>query len=273
MKKKGKSNAQQRTDHKRLGQSERTYKKADDTLYIYGKHVVDRALEYYSSAIKTVWIESDFSDQKLLAKVRRLGCKVEVLNERRLPGTVSREVNHQGIVAAIPTAAIVQPYARFMQLTTISAESCFLVLSEIQDPQNVGAMIRSAAAFGVQAVLLPKHKQAPLTGTVAKVSVGMIFTVPIVAVGNLNTTLADLKERGVTVLGLAAETGSFSLYEQDLTGASAFVVGNEATGLREQTKEVCDVLLHIPMHPRCESLNASAAVVASLTVRAQQRAK
>ena len=247
--------------------------KAADTLYIYGKHVVDLALERYSSVLKRVWVTLEFSDQKLLAKLRRAGAVVDVLNERKLPGNLSREVNHQGVVAAVPTSAVVQPYTRFMQTASITPESCFLILSEIQDPQNVGAMIRSAAAFGVQAVLLPKHKQAPLTGTVAKVSAGMVFTVPIVEIGNLNTTIGDLQERGVLVCGLVAAEESVSLYTQDLTKPLAFVVGNEATGLRQQTRQVCDTLLHIPMHPRCESLNASAAVVASLAARAQQYTK
>ena len=248
-------------------------KTKSDLLYIYGKHVVDLALERYSSVLKHVWVTPEFSDQKLLAKIRRAGVVVDVLNERKLPCNLSREVNHQGVVAALPTSAVVQPYTRFMQSASITPESCFLILSEIQDPQNVGAMIRSAAAFGVQAVLLPKHKQAPLTGAVAKVSAGMIFTVPIIEIGNLNTTLGDLQQRGVSVYGLTAQTDGLSLYEQNLTGATAFVVGNEAAGLRQQTMQQCDELLYIPMHPRCESLNASAAVVVSLTARAQQQVK
>lgn len=269
-KKVGFSKEKQRKHHEHTGGGRA---KAADTLHIYGKHVVDLALEQYPSAVKKVWVTPEFGDQKLLAKMRRAGVVVDVLNERKLPGGLSREVNHQGVVATLPTSAVVQPYARFIQSTNVTPESCFLILSEIQDPQNVGAMIRSAAAFGVQAVLLPKHKQAPLTGAVAKVSAGMLFTVPIVEIGNLNTTIGDLQERGVGVYGLATQAGSVSLYEQNLTGPTAFVVGNEASGLRQQTKEACDVLLHIPMHPQCESLNASAAVVASFAARAQQQAK
>lgn len=255
--------------NKKHAQQHHSKAHTDDGLHIYGKHVVDRALEQYPSAILRVWLDPKFSDDRLVAKVRRVGCTVSALEERRLPGEVSCDSNHQGIIAMLDQKSMVQPYATYVRSVSIAKESCFLVLSEIQDPQNVGAMIRSAAAFGVQAVLLPKHRQAPLNGTVAKVSAGMMFAVPLVSVGNLNTTLADLQQRGVKTYGLAGGEGD-NIYETDVTGACAFVVGNEATGLRQQTRKMCDSLLQIPIHPRCESLNASAAVTASLAIRGQQ---
>ena len=249
------------------------HSKPDTDCYVYGKHVVDLALERRPGAIRLMYVSERLRDERLLAKVRRAGLPVKPLDERRLPGRLPADCNHQGLVAVVDTKMLLQSYQAYWQEARVEPRSIFLILSEVQDPQNVGAMIRTAAAFGVQAVLLPKHKQAPLTGTVAKVSAGMVFTVPIVEIGNLNTTLSDLQKRGVLVCGLAAAGESMSLYTQDLTKPLAFVVGNEATGLRQQTRQVCDTLLHIPMHPRCESLNASAAVVASLAARAQQYTK
>ena len=133
-----------------------------------------------------------------------------------------------------------------------------LVLGEVQDPHNVGAVIRSAAAFGFAGVLIPPHNQAPVNGTVVKVSAGMAFRIPLVTIPNVNTVLRDLKEDGFWVYGLEGE-GTTKTTTEKYTRPTVFVLGNEGSGLREKTKELCDELLSIPIHPRCESLNAAAA--------------
>lgn len=236
-----------------------------DPDYIFGTHAVDLALERRPDIVRECFISDTFKNERVLAKVRRLEVPMTPLTPHRLPGQLPRDTNHQGIVVRIDPAALVTPYARFSASAEYTDHTLLLVLAEVQDPQNVGAMIRTAAAFGVQAVLLPTHNQAPINGTVVKVSAGMAFTVPLVAIKNVNTTLQDLTARGVTSYGLAGD-GDTSVHAAPFAGPTALVVGNEATGLRAKTREHCATLLHIPIHPRCESLNASAAVTASLAV-------
>jgi 23S rRNA (guanosine2251-2'-O)-methyltransferase len=127
----------------------------------------------------------------------------------------------------------------------------------VQDPHNVGAVIRSAAGFGLTSVLIPKHRQAGVTGTVVKVSAGMAFKIPLVEVANVNRAIEDLKEIGFFVYGLDGG-GDSALTTEKFTKASVFVLGNEGEGMRQKTREHCDIILSIPTHARCESLNASA---------------
>ncbi|MFZ2501025.1 MAG: RNA methyltransferase, partial [Minisyncoccia bacterium] len=136
------------------------------------------------------------------------------------------------------------------------------ILAEVQDPHNVGAIIRSAAAFGLAGVLIPEHHQAGISGTVVKTSAGMAFRIPLVSIGNVNNAIKVLKEKGFWVYGLAMD-GTAALGAEAFDTPSAFIVGNEGVGIREKTLEHCDVTLNVPMHPRTESLNAavSAAVV------------
>lgn len=232
-------------------------------INVYGKNVVDQALEKVPTCIKCVYLTERFSDSKLLAKIRRLGCPVLVLVENKMPEGVRQSDNHQGVVAQLDPECFISTKEDF--LFTISDSPLVLVLSEIQDPQNVGAMIRSAVAFGVDAVVLPEHRQVPVTGIVAKVSAGMVFSIPIIMTKNVNTTLQTLKKHKFTVYGLAGD-GDTSLYKTQIDGPTVLVVGNEGTGLREKTRSICDELIRIPIAPQCESLNAASAVTATLAV-------
>lgn len=233
-------------------------------IYIYGKHAVSEALTERPELIAELYIEHSFSDEKIFAAVTKSTVVPRVLNPKRLPGGLRGEAVHQGIIAGIAIQKLMVPYKDFMATVEPSPDTCILILGEVQDPHNVGAVIRNAAAFGIAAVLIPPHNQAPVTGTVVKVSAGMAFRIPLVEISNVNTTLRDLKERGFWIYGLAGE-GSTSVTTELFSQPTAFVLGNEGAGLREKTREVCDTLLNIPMHPRCESLNAaaSAAVVLS----------
>lgn len=237
----------------------------EQRTHIYGKHVVNMAIERTPQVIRQIFLSEQFSDAKLAAKIQRQQIPTRILPPKRTPGGLPASVNHQGIIAEIDTKALLQPLPEYLKQATLQPDSLFLLLAEVQDPHNVGAMLRSAAGFGVQAVLLPVHNQAPITGAVAKVSAGMAFAMPLIQIGNVNQTLRELQERGVRAYGLAGE-GSVSIYDVAWQQPTVLVVGNEATGLREKTRAGCDKLVHIPMHPRCESLNAAAAVTASLAV-------
>lgn len=225
--------------------------------YIYGHHAVEEALRKRADVVSRVYAEEKYlNDAKFAAMANRAGA-VELLGAK-LPKDVSKDAAHQGLIAAIDTDKLLVPWKTFRETLVATPETAVVVLGELHDPHNVGAIIRSAAAFGASAVLMPEHRQAPLTGTVIKVSAGMAFSLPLVEVGNVNAALRDLKDKGFWVYGLAGD-GDTALPDERFERPSAFVVGNEGTGMREKTREHCDTILTIPMHPRAESLNASVA--------------
>lgn len=228
-----------------------------EIVYIFGKHAVAEALQYRPGVVRELYIEHGFNDEGIFAHLSHAPVPPKVLNPKRLPGGLRGDAVHQGIIAGIAISELMVPYADFISGHAPTPDSCVLILGEVQDPHNVGAVIRSAAAFGVSAVMIPPHNQSPVTGTVVKVSAGMAFRIPLVEISNVNSTIRDLQNRGFWVYGLAGE-GSVSVTTEEFTKPTAFVVGNEGMGLREKTREVCDILVNIPMHARCESLNAAA---------------
>ncbi len=230
-----------------------------ELVYIFGKHAVAEALRAKPAVVKDIALEASFSDRSLLGLIERAKKPTKILNPKKLPGGLRPDATHQGVVAAIDVSALMVPYKAFIEATAISPSTGFLVLGEVQDPHNVGAVIRSAAAFGIAGVMIPPHNQAPVTGTVIKVSAGMAFRIPLVEIRNVNATLADLKKRGCWVYGLAGEAEAVPLPTESFDRPAVFVLGNEGEGLRAKTREHCDTLLSIPMHPQCESLNAAAA--------------
>lgn len=240
-------------------------------LYIYGWHAVEAALSKRPDVVKSVYLRDDVKND-FLSVSPAPGIPIEVFSSKKLPVPVDEEVVHQGVLAKIDKEALLFHYDVFMETLVITPDSGFVVLGEIQDPHNVGAVIRSAAAFGMQAVLVPKHRQAGITAAVVKVSVGTAFAVPLVEVGNVNRTLEDLKRAGCFVYGLASE-GEVPLPQEKFTKPSVFVLGNEAEGLREKTREHCDTLLTIPMHPQAESLNASVSAAVALYAWSTQHPK
>ncbi|MEK7114355.1 MAG: 23S rRNA (guanosine(2251)-2'-O)-methyltransferase RlmB, partial [Patescibacteria group bacterium] len=165
---------------------------------------------------------------------------------------------HQGVIFTMDPASLLISFDDFLATLPASgsAKIALAVLAEVQDPHNVGAIIRSAAAFGLAAVLIPQHNQAPITGAVVKTSAGMAFRIPLVTIGNVNNTLKILKEKGFWIYGLAMD-GKTTLGAEVFDAPTAFVIGNEGAGIREKTLGACDVMLSIPMHERTESLNAS----------------
>ena len=240
--------------------------------YIYGKHAVYEVLHERPDVVSEVHAAADFSDARIIELVKARGIRLKLLNEKNPPRGVSSNASHQGIVAGIIPEKLTVEYKDFKQTLVANEASALLVLGEVQDPHNVGAVIRSAAAFGLKGVLIPPHNQAPVTGTVVKVSAGMAFRIPLVTISNVNSTLRDLQELGFWVYGLDGN-GTVSTATEKFTKPTVFVLGNEGSGLREKTKEACDDLISIPMHPRCESLNAAAAtaiVLASWSTQHQE---
>jgi len=227
-----------------------------EMTYIYGRHAVLEALKRRSDLVTQVIIQKEHLTQSEVIIALKNVKEVTELNEKKLPGGIGKEAVHQGFIAAIEANKLLIPFKTFKDNLVVNEDSSLLILGEVQDPHNVGAIIRSAAAFGFSAVLIPEHRQAPITGTVIKVSAGMAFSIPLVTIKNVNAALRDLKDKGFWVYGLDMN-GDTALPEEEFKKPTVIVVGNEGEGIRQKTAELCDTILTIPMHPRAESLNAS----------------
>ena len=191
--------------------------------------------------------------------------KIEKLNQ------LAEGLRHQGV------AAMVAP-VRFYDLDEVLAaaqakgEDPFLVLlDELQDPQNVGAIIRTADAAGVHGVLMPKRRSCPLNAVVAKVSAGAVEYVPVVSIGNIAQTIEELKKKGLWVIG-ADMDGEVDYFSGNLKGPIVLVIGAEGKGLGRLVREKCDLLVKIPMRGGVSSLNAAAAGAILLFEIVRQRA-
>lgn len=227
-----------------------------EMTYIYGRHAVLEALKRRSDLVTRVIIQKEhLTDPKVAIALKNVK-EITELNEKKLPGGIGKDAVHQGFIAAIEADKLLIPFKTYKSKLETTPDTAVLVLGEVQDPHNVGAIIRSAAAFGFTAVLIPEHRQAPVTGTVIKVSAGMAFSIPLVVVKNVNAALRELKDKGFWVYGLDMD-GSVALPEEEFKKPTVLVVGNEGDGIRLKTAELCDTILTIPMHPRAESLNAS----------------
>ena len=233
-------------------------------IYIYGRHALTEALRNTPRVIRKVFLAPDLRDNELRILLEKNNIPTATLARGKGKELVGRDTAHQGVIATMDPSALLMSLDDFLATlpSSGSAKTAVAVLAEVQDPHNVGAIIRSAAAFGLSAVLIPEHNQAGITGAVVKTSAGMVFRIPLVSIGNVNNTLKVLKEKGFWIYGLAMD-GKTSLGTDVFDAPVAFVVGNEGAGIREKTLTSCDVTIKIPMHAWTESLNAavSASVV------------
>lgn len=234
---------------------------APSKVFIYGKHALMEALTSAPQIVRKAYLSPEVREGELRSELAKHKIPTERLEGHRGRDYVGNE-SHQGVIATINPSALLIPFDHFLNSLDLKKNPAIAVLGEVQDPHNVGAIIRSAAAFGLAGVLIPEHNQAPVTGTVVKSSAGMAFKIPLVAIGNVNHALGVLKKKGFWIYGLSMD-GATAVSSDAFERPSAFVVGNEGSGIREKTLEACDIKLRIPMHPRTESLNAavSAALV------------
>jgi 23S rRNA (guanosine2251-2'-O)-methyltransferase len=224
---------------------------------VYGINPVKEALRGSRRAFE-LFVAAGSSDtrlEKLLQLAREKGVPVRQREKSdlvRLAGTD----HHQGVALRMEPF----PYAELDDLLALWRQSggtgLFLVLDGIQDPHNLGALIRTAACAGAHGVIVPKDRAARVTPAVEKASAGAVETVPVAQVTNIARTLEELKEAGFWIYG--ADSGAAtSVYEQDLTGHVALVIGSEGEGIRPLVKKNCDVLVRIPLSGGVSSLNAS----------------
>jgi 23S rRNA (guanosine2251-2'-O)-methyltransferase len=225
-----------------------------EKVYVYGKNALVEALENTPHIVKRVHLSPEINDARLIHALKSRGIPVQMMDATEARRTVG-EASHQGVIAVIDAAALVVPFGDFLASLKVGKATALAVMGEVQDPHNVGAIIRSAAAFGLSGVLIPEHNQAQVTGTVVKTSAGMAFRIPLVSIGNVNDTLKTLKEAGFWIYGLSMDGNPLPAEKFD--APAVFVLGSEGAGIREKTLEACDIKLSIPMHPRCESLNVA----------------
>ncbi len=225
-------------------------------IYIYGRHALVEALQNAPQVVRRVFLAREVRDTELRALLKARGIEPSELSSGRGKDLVGKNATHQGIIAAIDPSVLLVSLDDFLKNLDTAKNPAVAVLGEIQDPHNVGAIIRSAAAFGLSAVLIPQHHQSPITGVVVKTSAGMAFRIPLVTIGNVNHALKVLKKKGFWIYGLAMD-GTSTLGTEVFDAPTAFVIGNEGAGIREKTLGACDVTLKVPMHPRTESLNAA----------------
>ena len=236
--------------------------KKEGKIYMYGRHALMEAVLHAPAVVRKVYLSPDNRDKELRDLLTKNQIPTAELKQGQGSEMVGRDAAHQGVVALINPAPLLTSLEVFLPGLDMGKKPSVVILGEVQDPHNVGAIIRSAAAFGVSGVLIPEHNQAGVTGAVIKASAGMAFRIPLISIGNVNHAIKVLKDKGFWIYGLAA-SGKNELGKEKFDAPAAFVVGNEGAGIREKTLAACDIVLNIPMHARTESLNAavSAAVV------------
>ena len=238
---------------------------------IEGRNAVIEALRTQTN-IDKIYIQRGETDKTLghiASKARAAGIVVVEADRRKLDG-MSRTHAHQGVIAL----AAVREYVSLEDILADAAakgeQPLLVVCDEISDPHNLGAIIRTAYCAGAHGVIIPKRRSAGLTSIVAKTSAGAVSHMKVARVPNIPALLKDLKKQGIWVFGTAAD-GTTGLYQADLKGPAAIVIGSEGDGMTRLAAENCDFLVSIPMKGDLNSLNASASAAILLYEAVRQR--
>ncbi|MBG9791282.1 RNA methyltransferase [Paenibacillus dendritiformis] len=228
--------------------------------YIAGKHSVTEALRS-GRTIHKIWIADNAQKhltQPIIAEAKKAGVIVQTADKRKLD-QMAEGVQHQGVVAQVAAYGYVEVDDILARAEAKGEAPFLLILDEIEDPHNLGSILRTADCTGVHGVIIPKRRSVGLTATVSKTSAGAVEYVPVARVTNLAQTMEQLKERGIWLVGTDV-SATQDLYETDLfTMPIALVIGNESKGMGRLVKQTCDALLKLPMAGQINSLNASVA--------------
>ena len=199
--------------------------------------------------------EKHGSINKIIVKAREKKVVIVEVDRQKLNKMAQTE-NHQGVIAIVPPFNYCEVKDILDEAYRKNEKPFILILDGIEDPHNLGAIIRTAETAGVHGIIIPKRRACNVNSTVYKVASGAVEHMKIARVNNLNDEIKYLKENDVWVYGTAVEASKY-YYEENLTGAIAIVIGNEGKGMSNLVKENCDVLLKIPMKGKISSLNAS----------------
>lgn len=219
-------------------------------MIIYGKNMVLEALRN-KDKIKKVYLTKNNLD--LIEKYKQKISKIQISSIKELDMLASG--NHQGIVAEVEEYGYVS-LEEVIKKHKDDKNVSLAILDGLEDPHNLGAILRSADASGINGIIIPKNRSVQLSSTVAKVSTGAIEYVDVIQVVNLVNTIKTLKENGYWIIGLELD-GSVDYRKQDYTGKIAVIIGSEGRGISKLVKENCDYLVNIPMVGHVNSLNAS----------------
>jgi len=239
---------------------------------VFGLHAVTSLLQRNPTRVSLL-LALESRDDARMQQVLDLAEKANVPIRRVARGELDelvQGVSHQGVVAETGAAPVIGEKELPEFLDALPHPAFLLILDGIQDPHNLGACLRTADAAGVDAVILPRDRSAPLNATVRKVACGAAEFVPVVRVTNLARIMRAIRDRGIWVYGAAGEAES-TLYQTDLSGPLALVLGGEGKGLRRLTREHCDGLVSIPLDGSVSSLNVSVATGVCLFEARRQR--
>lgn len=226
---------------------------------IFGIHCVESFLNSSPENVVQLFLQKGRRDKKINEielSAKSFGISVQVTDRRKLDNWVKGK--HQGLVAEVKLKGNELNENQLLELIEEKGCVLLLVLDGITDPHNLGACLRTADAVGVDAIVVPKDRSAPLNAAARKVACGAAESVPVVQVTNLARYLSQLKQRSVWIVGTAAEA-SRAHFDSQYTGSLALVMGAEGRGMRRLTKENCDELIKIPMAGSVSSLNVSVA--------------
>jgi 23S rRNA (guanosine2251-2'-O)-methyltransferase len=240
--------------------------------WIVGINPVEGALSNDAERVREVLVENGQRNprvQELVERARALKIPVHHRPREQLD-KLAGAARHQGVAALYEPPPMASEHDLPRLLDQAGGEALVLVLDGVTDPHNLGACLRSAAAANVTAVIVPKDRAVGLTPVVRRASAGGADRVPLLAVTNLARTLRELKEAGVWITGLAGDTAQ-SVYDLDLKGPVALVLGSEGEGMRRLTRDTCDFVAKIPMPGAMESLNVSVAAGVVLFEALRQR--
>ena len=213
--------------------------------------------------------ETDRGLQRLAAQAKDAGAVVVPVDRRKLD-MMSQSHAHQGVIALVAAREYSSVDDILAEAQSRGESPLIVICDELSDPHNLGAILRSAECAGAHGVIIPKRRSVGLTAVVAKASAGAVEYMKVARVTNITAAIEDLKKKGVWIFGTAAE-GSIPMYQADLKGPAAIVIGSEGDGMSRLVRESCDVTVHIPMNGRITSLNASAAASILLYEAVRQR--
>lgn len=219
-------------------------------MLVYGRNVAKEVLKN-DKKIKKITLQENFDDKEINSLIEKRKIKVEYLNKKGF--SKFDKFSHQGIILDIEDFCYTD-YSSFFS----DENAKIVILDHLEDPHNLGAIIRTCEAAGITGIIIPKDRSVDVNSTVMKTSAGALENVKIARVTNLVSTIDDLKENGFWIVGTAMESDT-DYRDIDYTGKIALVIGNEGKGMSKTVTEECDFIAKIPMYGKINSLNASVA--------------
>ena len=219
-------------------------------MLVYGRNVAKEILQK-KKKVEKILLQENFDDKEIISLIENGNYKYEYAKKNKIDNL--SKGNHQGIILSIPDY-------KYAQLNDIIATNpnFIIILDHLEDPHNLGAIIRTCEAAGVDAIIIPKDRQVQINSTVMKTSVGTLDNMTIVSVSNIVNSIYELKKNGFWIVGTSLDT-SVDYRNVDYSGKIALVIGNEGDGISKLVEKSCDYVVKIPMYGKTNSLNASVA--------------